>query len=405
LLLLLYLLISGKETSKTQSSEKTAQKIPSDYLIPPSNKQHQNTSKTTGTELPKETTSKVIDGSSEKEFPELYIKYFGEDIIEEPIDSGYVFTNGQYLDAPYRVIRKGIGYFINDIMVSKADVPGWPWPPPERIVKEDPGFPPGITKDTTLEEMDELSDRKYLYLYQNFPEEVAIQKLTEYYASLPCVRSATFTGVTYIDLVMIDGRKIGKDMKIGPKTSWWDPVNTPTYEEVLEELKEMHLFWEKQLLGGSCIIFFQFPPDSKFGVRYGDDIISPVGVYQGLPEVIEILKSDITLQEKKEEMKELTKEVYFNANLSLPADLSVPFKTTPQLERRINEIKEKRKTDPEFWLKRAEISSPESSDEIRKLLREKSEELGRELTLEERNILCKEYFEQKRKEQHQQEPK
>ena len=58
-------------------------------------------------------------------------------VEDKPIDSGFVFIDGVYVEAPYTVSRRGRQLFINDILIYQ-----WAeWPLMDRHVKEDPGPP------------------------------------------------------------------------------------------------------------------------------------------------------------------------------------------------------------------------------------------------------------------------
>ncbi len=114
----------------------------------------------------------------------------------KPIDTGFVFIDGRFIDAPYTVSRRGRQVFINDVLVLRDN---W-WPMPNLRVDEDPGPPPAswayprsFYDFGEYEDPDPLKDpaaRKLIYLYQHFPEDVARQKMAEYYLQVPGVVSA-----------------------------------------------------------------------------------------------------------------------------------------------------------------------------------------------------------------------
>jgi len=123
-----------------------------------------------------------LQESPSKEMTELYVKELGG-ITGTSINSGFIFIDGRYLDAPYIVSRKGLGIFVNDVFVKKSAVQ---WPPVDMRVKEDPGFPSldGITENTTFDEFTKKCwaqlAPKCRYLHQTLPQDIAIRKIKEY---------------------------------------------------------------------------------------------------------------------------------------------------------------------------------------------------------------------------------
>ena len=76
----------------------------------------------------------------------LHAEEFGT-TVGSPINKGFVFFDGHYLDAPYIVTRKGLAIVINDKMLE----------PPIRLAREetpsrdvDPEIPPEISRETSL---------------------------------------------------------------------------------------------------------------------------------------------------------------------------------------------------------------------------------------------------------------
>lgn len=117
----------------------------------------------------------------------------------KPIDSGFVFIDGRYVEAPYTVSRRGRQIFINDVLIYQ-----WPeWPLMDRHVREDPGPPPKEYEKLTsfaeiIEDKEWLNSHLYQkrrYLYEHFPEKEANEKMMEYYRQCPFVASRLCAGV------------------------------------------------------------------------------------------------------------------------------------------------------------------------------------------------------------------
>lgn len=56
----------------------------------------------------------------------------------EPLNSGFLFIDGEYIESPYVISRRGLDICINDRLVRK----GRDWPPYDLRVLQDPGEPP-----------------------------------------------------------------------------------------------------------------------------------------------------------------------------------------------------------------------------------------------------------------------
>ena len=56
----------------------------------------------------------------------------------DPVETGFLFMDGRYIDAPYIVERRGVDIYINDLLVER----GPEYPPFDYRVDIDPGAPP-----------------------------------------------------------------------------------------------------------------------------------------------------------------------------------------------------------------------------------------------------------------------
>jgi len=329
--------------------------------------------------------------SPSKEMTELYVKELGG-VTGTSIDFGFVFIDGGYLDAPYIVSRKGLGIFVNDVFVKKSAVQ---WPPVDMRVKEDPGFPSldGITENTTFDEFTKKCwaqlAPKCRYLHQTLTQDVAIQKIKEYYESLPFVKSVTFEPPVDLIIETMHGKKIPIDYGPPPIT-WMEPP--PPKEDVIEEIESDYKRIEEDLKRGRCYFFFSKERELTF---------APDKVNNDLPETIDILKSDMPSEYKIEDLQDvgLLPEYWTHSYETLFPQ----FSATPQLEERLLAIKQSRKDTP-----RKRPYTGYDSARLTAIISTKMRELGRELTFEEQQQLEKEYFKQKdeakrqRREQHKQ---
>ena len=107
----------------------------------------------------------------------------------KPGDAGFVFVDGRYIDAPYRVSSNGVTVEVNGVVI-------YDWSrllELAEIIPEDPGLPEGLTEYSNWQVYhDTRHDAvKRRYLFQHFPREVAMRKMAEYYSQLPFVASVT----------------------------------------------------------------------------------------------------------------------------------------------------------------------------------------------------------------------
>ncbi|HUT61866.1 MAG TPA: hypothetical protein VNA25_28855, partial [Phycisphaerae bacterium] len=191
--------------------------------------------------------------------------------------SGFVFIDGRYVEAPYRISRRGRQVLINDIMVYQ-----WPeWPLMDRHVKEDPGPPPKEYEALTsfadiIDSKDWLNShlyRKRRYLYEHFPKEEADKQLMEYYRQCPFVASARLVPEEGpVRIVTKNGE--AENINLGPPPpgtiGHWDFGA----KDVLRELKERRTTYESFLSLNKILFIFSdqqdawfWPPDAERDIR------------------------------------------------------------------------------------------------------------------------------------------
>ncbi len=213
-------------------------------------------------------TAPTVFGESKNKEKDLHIEEFGT-TIGEPIDSGFVFYDGRYIDAPYIVAQKGLGIFINDVMIR----PPIEWPQPDLTQDTDPELPKGITLDSTEKDIGEHSSKKYRYFLQHYPKEEAVQKMVEYYRSLPCIREVK---VIDMQLKEVEPNVIPEFGFI--KLIYFSDESLPLYvqihdfsdtglkfdkESVSQRLKDSKKYFEEQLKENECY-FFGNPGEISF---------------------------------------------------------------------------------------------------------------------------------------------
>jgi PKD repeat protein len=119
-----------------------------------------------------------------------------------PINRGFVFIDGEYIEPPYTVKRKGMTVYLNDIQImqeqkvlTKEDF---------LLPKKEPGIPSELKKEDDIDKMYSytyentrhayISAQRYYYL-MNYSYDVAIQKSIKYYESLPNIKETNGSGM------------------------------------------------------------------------------------------------------------------------------------------------------------------------------------------------------------------
>lgn len=95
-----------------------------------------------------------------------------------PIETGFFFYHGKYIEAPYVVERRGGALYINDILLYQSRE----WPPYDETVNTDPGDPPKgfgpldpIPKG--VDPRDTYWARKWRYLVQHYDNPDTVRAL------------------------------------------------------------------------------------------------------------------------------------------------------------------------------------------------------------------------------------
>ena len=124
---------------------------------------------------------------------EASIREFGEN-LGRPLQSGFVFHEGRYVDMPYKVGRKGLAVYINDVLAR----PPLEWPPRNVVVDLDPGLPAGLAADSSFKDIENTADPyeaawhlKYRFVMQHFSQDEAAREMAKWFQSLPFVANVS----------------------------------------------------------------------------------------------------------------------------------------------------------------------------------------------------------------------
>jgi hypothetical protein len=223
--------------------------------------------------------------ASEKPAPRDWIELFGTN-EGKPVDLGFLFYDGRYVEAPYRVSRRGVGLYVNELRLPYSGR----WPPRDVDDDKDPGPPPGLTRNSTFSDLQfkdkpgSWTGRKLRWLKRQYAPDEARRLYVQYLRDLPFVAKVEVVSANQVKLTTHAGEVV--DI-IGVATA--RPYVPPTKEQVIEGLEHQRGRLERRLGEGDCIVMFKSGSELSFGQQRAA---------RDLPVAVEILSSNRTAAEK-----------------------------------------------------------------------------------------------------------
>jgi hypothetical protein len=205
------------------------------------------------------------------------------------IETGFIFIDGRYLEAPYAISRRGREVSINGIVIFRWA--RWPLTTPIRV-DQAPGSPAQACAGA--DSMADLSNPKdmenthdylsNLYYYQHFAAPTAKQKMRQYFSEMPFVASVRDDPdiKDTLWLTTKDGRE--EAVYIGPTREIFR-----TNDELLECLEENRSYYERLLGEGGTVFVFTHASDQD---------MDKAATARDLGLMAEVLRSKRTSEEK-----------------------------------------------------------------------------------------------------------
>ncbi len=244
--------------------------------------------------------------------------------FSKPINSGFTFIKGKYINSPYIISRQGLKICINGTKVYE-----WTqWPLPPKSVDKDPGIPKELTKDSKLDDvlLNNTIDKKFRYLHGHFPEDIAMRKMVEFYEKLPCMKKVTTEkrgNFRFVTIYLKNGDKEDIDLSgYTPESVSSGDIREKDVIDILEETKQEY---EQQLKEGECLFIFNACSFSFCKEKSEKD----------LKLIIEILQSK---RKSKEKIKLLQRLTVFPPDATPYLELLDDFKSNEQLKERISKL-------------------------------------------------------------------
>ncbi len=189
----------------------------------------------------------------------------------EPINTGFFFFDGKYIEAPYVVERKGLSIYINECCVSK----GSEWPPYDWRVSEDPGDPPADHSPLGpavkgIDPRDGYWARKARYLWQHYDEATAREMLIAAYKASPAVTDVAIDPETgWPRVTDKDGKSSLIMMSVWPEHL----VGPPSRQEYLDGAESRREHWSWLLRRPTMALFVKGGSSSAFQGQAGLEMI------------------------------------------------------------------------------------------------------------------------------------
>lgn len=276
----------------------------------------------------------------------------------DPLNTGFVFINGRYIDTPYVVSRRGVHVFVNDQQIDWDHF----WPTyPTFDVTVDPGpVPKSVTKNTTYEDYTKTEYARHKGLYLNYkyhrihgyPKEKAFLMKVEHIRSLPMMKAVEVLSMASgeIRVHTYPGENFDVDTGYNPKENGSDLYQNP-YSGMCKdsyfqkEMEEWRLSVEDSLKRGGTIIAYH-PTCIKEAFSHATLVDEDMSV-RWLPVIIKVLRSNLPIKEKLSLLSSTTL-TSATGNLEPVPQMIVDYVDSPKLMKRLDELMATSKESPIF---------------------------------------------------------
>ncbi|MGD8780333.1 MAG: VCBS repeat-containing protein, partial [Ignavibacteria bacterium] len=245
-------------------------------------------------------------------------------LAQETVDNGFIFIDGRYIEAPYKVEVRDMTVYINNVQISNKI----PWPQPDLRILEDPGMPKvELKRDDGIKNLTEVRDengklivmKRIRYFLQNFELNIATSKIIEYLGELKIFKTLNLDKFGVLQVEDYNGKS---------ENIFLSPIKReapPTLNQVLESLNRREKQIVSELKRGKSIFYF----DRKSIVKFGS-----VKTANLLPKLLKILEDKSTNNFTK--IKLMEDYGIFSKNSPNSKMLIKNFKSNYNLQKRIS---------------------------------------------------------------------
>ena len=243
--------------------------------------------------------------------------------INKPIETGFVFVDGKYIDAPYIVEAHDLAVYINGMHITSIST----YPLKDKRINEDPGMPVGVTKEAGLAALDTVRGQngrphcglKVGYLNQHFSKEEARIKIIEYFKALPYIKNVDDSEKYILKL---------EDYYGETRLIWTSPHGDVGPPKTIEDLKaaaeRTKSYFIKDLKLGYCIFYG----------KGGGTMLPRIVAARIFPKILETLRNTKLDYEAKNHILE-------KFGISNRDFLIKNFEASEQFDKRLEELREK----------------------------------------------------------------
>ncbi len=249
----------------------------------------------------------------------------------EPINSGFFFHEGKYIDTPYIIERRGLSIYLNDILL----IPGSTLPLYDTTVENDPGNPPSGSSPFNktpegVDSRDTYWPKKWRYLKSHFDLNTAKDMMLETYKKSEDVSDVQWKDWSKKEVLIITNKNGTQEKRIDYTLSIGESSNKKITKENLIQMMENEREFQERRFKNNAILF-------KKG---GMEIIT--GGALGLNS-LDILLSDANDSEK---INSLENGGLLRHGVKTSYWIVTDFKSSPQLKVRIDDLKNKNSLKP-----------------------------------------------------------
>lgn len=238
-----------------------------------------------------------------------------------PVHTGFVFIDGEYIDAPYVVTRKGLALAINGRIIQPPSGVSRTATTVPTSLPTDPAVPPDIDRETSKYNpfLRDYLVAKFAYIRSRYSGQEQRRLLREAYAALPCVEQSQLDPQNpEVLLVTWSDGKADRVLLVSPKRM---PAKLDR-ESVLHRLEAQRSMYEDRLRKGDYYFFF----------IAGGELTGPAsGAAMILPQLVPILCSNDTIEEKVQKAQAM--EIKLDRDML--EMMAMSFSASSQLDERI----------------------------------------------------------------------
>ncbi len=249
--------------------------------------------------------------------------------VPSVISNGFVFFEGQYIEAPYNVTRMGLTIFINNVKVYeyKGSIPS------TNRVKQ-AFLPDSITENSSFDDVVPYINQQSKYLTQEFTDIIKTQKMVEYLMKLPNVASVVAKDTQYPDVLLIKFKN-GKKLNFLNWVNDGDEKTTP--KNFVDDVEWRRKLYEDWLSSGCAVFLFE---------EYQEKTLTSRNVACKLKLLIETLRSNKCHDEKKLILQKLSVIPVDEPRVQKQSSLFTSFSASSQLDERLSALIEQDQIAP-----------------------------------------------------------